>query len=560
MLLLPVPVPDRDDRSRQPLGFSQITFFSLGAIPMFRKRNSSQARRYRPTLQTLEARYLLSTYLVDHLADDGVGTGTSGSLRYCITQAMNGDAITFGVTGTINLNSALPDLAHSININGPGANLLTVRGRAGEGYVFRVFTVLAGATVNISGLTITNGLSYAAGGGIRNAGTLTLSNSMVTGNTTEMGCFDCVIPAGGGIFNVSTIGRAVLTIINSTVSGNSAHGDGGGIANGDNFNFAFPGGAVSVINSTVSDNYAFLDGGGIWNGYAGDDYDPRLDVINSTIVGNRARYIGGISNDEPVTITNSTIARNAASDMRGVGGIAEPANMRNTIVAGNSGYFPDIAGTLSSSGYNLIGNTFGGSGFDPTDLLNVDPLLGPLQNNGGPTQTMALLSGSPALNAGDPAQLGVPDQRGVVRKGGVNIGAYQASASAFLLTAPNTVTSGTPFDVTVKAVDVFGQVAFGYTGTVTFRTTDRDPNVVLPADYTFTAADQGTHTFSGAFTLITPGDQTLTVSDTADNTLIGNVTVTVAGGAAPVGLRPPRDSAAVDLFFAAVIERTPTIP
>jgi hypothetical protein len=85
----------------------------------------------------------------------------------------------------------------------------------------------------------------------------------------------------------------------------------------------------------------------------------------------------------------------------------------------------------------------------------------------------------------------VADQRGVVRSGGVNIGAYQASASAFVITVPGTVAAGTPFDVTVQAVDLFGQVAFGYRGTVTFRVTDPDPAVVLPADYTFTADDQG---------------------------------------------------------------------
>src|SRR5262249_57253734 len=129
-------------------------------------------------------------------------------------------------------------------------------------------------------------------------------------------------------------------------------------------------------------------------------------------------------------------------------------------------------------------------------------------------------------NAGDAAQLGVADQGGVVRRGGVNIGAYQASASAFVLTAPATVTAGTPFDVTVKAVDMFGQTALGYTGTVTFSTTDPDPGVVLPVDYVFTAADRGTHTFSGGLTLFTPGKQTLTVSDTELDTLTGNVVLT----------------------------------
>jgi hypothetical protein len=196
-------------------------------------------------------------------------------------------------------------------------------------------------------------------------------------------------------------------------------------------------------------------------------------------------------------------------------------------------------------GYNLISSSSGGSGYTDTDLLNVDPLLGPLQSNGGPTQTMALQAGSPALNAGDPNQLGTPDQRGVVRSGGVNIGAYQASATAFLLSAPDTVQSGVQFDVTVTAVDPFNQVAVGYTGTVTFNTTDPDPGVVLPADYTFTLDDGGTHTFTdtglGETTLITPGDQMLTVMDTADNTITGSAIVTLnAGpGPAPHGQGPP---------------------
>jgi hypothetical protein len=153
-------------------------------------------------------------------------------------------------------------------------------------------------------------------------------------------------------------------------------------------------------------------------------------------------------------------------------------------------------------------------------------VLGPLQDNGGPTKTHALLAGSPALNAGNPSQLGVADQRGVVRAGGVNIGAYQASASAFVITMPGTVTAGTPFDVTVQAVDAFGQVAFGYRGTVTFRVTDPDPAVMVQPDYTFTADDQGRHTFTGGFTLLTPGPWTLTVADLANGLSI-EVTLTV---------------------------------
>jgi hypothetical protein len=169
----------------------------------------------------------------------------------------------------------------------------------------------------------------------------------------------------------------------------------------------------------------------------------------------------------------------------------------------------------------------------------IDPLLGPLQDNGGPTPTMALLAGSPALNAGDPAQRGVADQRSVVRSGGVNIGAYQASATAFVLSAPNIVTSGVRFDVTVTVVDPFGQVAVGYTGTVTFSTTDPNPGVVLPPDYSFQPSDAGQATFPGGFMLMTPGDQMLTVVDTADDTLTGSALVTVDSTAPGPGSQRP---------------------
>jgi hypothetical protein len=204
-----------------------------------------------------------------------------------------------------------------------------------------------------------------------------------------------------------------------------------------------------------------------------------------------------------------------------------------------------VSGPLDSQGYNLIGDGSGGSGYADTDLVGsadnpIDPLLGPLQDNGGPTPTMALLSGSPALDAGDPDQLGSPDQRGVGRTDGVNIGAYQASATAFLVSAPRRVHAGVPFDVTVTAVDPFGQVAVGYTGTVTFSTSDPDRGVILPADYTFTLDGGGVHTFTdtglGETTLITPGDQTITATDTADNTITGSAPVAVnSPGPAPGG-------------------------
>jgi hypothetical protein len=305
---------------------------------------------------------------------------------------------------------------------------------------------------------------------------------------------------------------------------------------------------VTVTGSTLNGNSAGLDGGGIAN-YG------TLTVTNSTISGNRVMADtsggGGIYNNGTATVANSTISGNFAPAAGG--GIKQSAvgtvTIRNTLVADNTnGASPDVSGSLDSQGYNLIGDGTGGGGFTDTDLVGtadspIDALLGPLQDNGGPTQTLALLPGSPALNAGDPEQLGVADQRGVLRSGGVNIGAYQASATAFLLTAPDTVQPGVPLDVRVTAVDPFGQVAVGYTGTVTFSTTDADPGVVLPADYGFTLADGGSHTFTdtglGETTLITPGDQMLTATDTADGTVTGTTQISVGSptpGPGPRGL------------------------
>jgi hypothetical protein len=490
----------------------------MGSLKSPRTRLSARAlqlrqrpRSFRPRLEILEDRNLLSTYTVDHLADDWVGSGLDGSLRYCVNHAVNGDSIEFGLTGTITLSGALPDL-HSISIQGPEAYSMTVV-RSSVADHFSIFTVDSGKTVSISGLTISNG-DGDYGGGIYNKGTLTLTYSTVSGNAPA-DYYDGY-GSGGGIYNCGT-----LTLNNSTVSGNLAN-YGGGITNT---------GTLTLNNSTVSGNDTedFLGfstyGGGIFNNYG------TLTLNNSTVSGNSANsgygsFGGGIASwGGTVTLTNSTVSGNGAG-----GGIylefgVGTLHAGNTIIAGN--YAGDLSGNLGSQGHNLIGNTQGGSGFDPTDLLNVNPLLGLLQDNGGPTQTMAMLAGSPALNAGDPTQLGVADQRGVVRSGGVNIGAYQASASAFVLTAPATVTAGVPFDVTVTAVDPFGQVALGYIGTVWFGASDTDPAVVLPAAYTFTAADHGTHTFTGGFTLVTPGQQTLTATDTSIGTLTGNLAITV---------------------------------
>src|SRR5262249_5114433 len=226
---------------------------------------------------------------------------------------------------------------------------------------------------------------------------------------------------------------------------------------------------------------------------------------------------------------------------------------RNTLFGNNAAAnAPDFSGPLTSSGYNLFGDSSGGSGYTATDLLDVDPGLGPLQANGGPTLTHALLAGSPALNAGDPDQLGVADQRGVVRRGGVNIGAYQASATAFALAdLPASAVAGTALTVTVTAQDRFGQTALGYRGTAHFASSDGQAD--LPGDYAFVAADNGVHTFTSGVTLKTAGDQTVTATDTANSSLTGSATVSVTPAAADhIALTGP-DSAGAGVPFDLVV-------
>jgi len=199
-------------------------------------------------------------------------SGVNCSLREAIKAAnaqAGDDTINFaaGVTGTINLGGPLPDLSTNIEINGPGANLLTVRRNTGGNY--RIFNISGGMTVKISGLTISNGISPGNdgddtdGGGIFNLGALTLSYCSIS---------DSYAPFGGGIFN-----KGAMTISNSTISGNTAERYGGGILN--DF-FSSP--TLTITNSTISGNQTFLyEGGGIYG-------SGTLRITNSTISGNTA--------------------------------------------------------------------------------------------------------------------------------------------------------------------------------------------------------------------------------------------------------------------------------
>jgi hypothetical protein len=233
--------------------------------------------------------------------------------------------------------------------------------------------------------------------------------------------------------------------MNSTISSNS--GGGGG-----NCKTRFTGGGIScdgmtvVMNSTISGNAgAGSNGGGVSN-YG------TLTVSNSTISGNDGsfgtdgdgvddygNFGGGVANYGNLTVTNSTITDNTAVNSGGAIYNEVMANIGNTVLnAGASGgtIFNDFneGGTVTSLGYNLASDNGGGVLTGPGDQINTDPMLGPLQDNGGPTFTHALLPGSPAINAGNPNFTPPPlyDQRGSpfhrVVNGRIDIGSFEVQA------------------------------------------------------------------------------------------------------------------------------------
>ena len=239
----------------------------------------------------------------------------------------------------------------NLTIIGSGASTTIIDGNKGARPNSGVLRVIA--TSNISGLTIRNG-ERAQGGGIYNAGTLTLINSTVSGNAASH---------GGGIYN----GSGTLTLTNSTVSGNSAAEDGGGI-----FNPFF--GLTIVTNSTVTGNAASNGGGGIFNDTG------ILTLTNSTVSGNSANSGGGIYNvGRDTRVFSSTIANNQTGGGVLSVGFGATFTFQNTILASNLPY--DCSGiAFISGGNNLMG--MGSCTVSGTAPTVGDPQIGPLQNNG----------------------------------------------------------------------------------------------------------------------------------------------------------------------------------
>jgi hypothetical protein len=362
----------------------------------------------------LEGRLSPAVLTVSTLADGG-----AGSLRQAITDANNAagdDVIQFapGLRGTISLASALPGPTSNVAIQGPGAKLLSVQE---SGPLFNVL-----ATVSISGLTFTGGGN---GDFISNAGDLTLQECAVIGVNASFG---------------STLSNSgTLTLDRCTVANNAAtFGGVGGVSNT---------GTLVVSNSTIAGNHSvspFSTAVGGFPGPAGILNRGTLTITSSTVTGNdavpgRGPTFGlgaGILNDGgTVTIGSTIVAQNGVTSLPPFVG---PATGQ------------DVHGAFISRGYNLIGDGTGSAGFGATGdrvgtgggPLNAE--LGPLQDNGGPTPTMAPLSGSLAIDGGDPASALATDQNGASRPqdgdgdgaARPDVGAVEAAAGTSRLHAP----------------------------------------------------------------------------------------------------------------------------
>ncbi len=362
-------------------------------------------RRLQPALMELEERRLLATLTVTNSNDSG-----PGSLRNTIATAAAGATIEFAtsVTGPINLTSGVLNITQNVTITGPASGLVIDGNNNGA-----VFSIYSAVTAAISNLTITDG----SDSGVYNDGTLlTMTDCDISGNTSS--------GHGGGIYNIGT-----LNLVDCTVTSNKSGGSyyGGGLYND---------GGATLTGCTFSYNTAGEYGGGVYNNFS-------LKAYNSTFVGNSAGtgyYGGGLyNNDDSAFMVSCTFTSNSAAQGGGLYCNLSPI-MWNTIVGGNTGTSgaPDVYGTVYSGGgreqlggHNLIGNTAGSEGWGSTDQVNESSLgLAGLGFYGGPTATVALQPGSPAIENGITVFNITTDQRGFLRSPNPDIGAFQTLAGA----------------------------------------------------------------------------------------------------------------------------------
>ncbi len=574
--------------------------------------------------------------------DDGLYGASQLTLREALVITNNNpgaDTITFdnALSGsTITLIGGQFFIADALTLTGPGSGNLTVDGAAAS-RVFLVddFDYTTNSNVSISGLTIQNGaLSPGSfGAGIANEDDLTLTDVVVTNNTLTNGARD----RGAGIYsgnrssinndigasltlvrstvnnNSNGIGTGIyslgnLTITDSTVSGNTAEDNAGGLwfagvtmsitgstfsGNATGAESGFVGGGIiltgvgvqTITNSVISGNTATEDGGGLvisvssganivlsnstisgnTSGTRGGgivDYSGLVTISNSTISGNTAATGGGgiaARGFSSMTITNSTIAFNTTTGGAG-GGIEtnfNPITLTSTIVSNNTSGTStpdDIAlngGAITpSSSFNLIGDaTTSGGLTDGTNnnIVGQDPLLEPLANNGGPTQTHALMAGSPAIDTGAAFSSLTTDQRGGLfarlDNGTPDIGAYERQVLALVVDTTESTDDGdvSAGDISLREAIIasngnplddsitFDASLNGSTITITdgFITITDDVTITGPgfSDLTISGNDATRHF------VVNDSDSSSTISVTISGLTLTNGMTTANGGA-----------------------------
>jgi predicted outer membrane repeat protein len=356
-----------------------------------------------------------------------------------------GGSATVGVNNsTFNGNSASSD----------GGGIFNDGGFSGTAYLEIALTTVSGNSANGNG------------GGIANDGSTTGSADLQIVNSTVLGNS---ATSGGGVHNHGQqFGKSMLEVINSTVTGNNSDAGAGVYNLGE-------GAILSIASSTINANSAATYGGAI--------YSDSLTVAaqNSTISGNSAGSSlgdsgGGIINyNATLTITNTTLSGNSAYYAGAIHNSAATLSVGNTVVkAGALGVNIVNTGTGASQGYNVCSDDGGGYLTGPGDQINTDPLLGPLQDNGGTTLTHALLPGSPAINTGDPKFTPPPgqDQRGYPRvvSGRIDIGSFEVQATD----TPSPTPTPTPTSCSVSSA-ICGRI-------VSTQPTDFVVNVSCPVD------------------------------------------------------------------------------
>ncbi|TWT49574.1 Calx-beta domain protein [Rubripirellula amarantea] len=364
--------------------------------------------------------------------------------------------------------------------------------------------------VTATNSVISSNVASRAGGGIENNdGVVALTNVSLDNNTA--GPTGIASPGNGG--GLHTSGPGSVTIIDSSVSGNISALEGGGLWNSAT-------GTMTIERSTIAANTS-IDGGGVFN--LGDT--GSTSITNSTIAANTATGLGGgiAIQDGTVNLTSVTIAANTAAIGGGIGVANGTVTSINSIIGTNTATTgPDISGSITSNGNNIVGDTTDATIVNSasSDLLDTDPVIGTLADNSGPTQTIELLAGSPAIDAGVLAGLDV-DQRGQARPQGseADIGAFEGTGTVS--------TDDAIFSIAATTADQDE----GDTGVTAFTfTVTRSVNTVGASSVDF--AVEGTGTSPADATDFENMELTTGTLDFADGETTMTITVNVVGDTA----------------------------